>query len=184
MALRVWEQRPLHEGDLLTRAQAEELLRASHLLAVRSQALALLARAEHSRYQLHGKLLARGREEGAVTEVLNELQRDGLLDDERFARSWVRHRLRRHPEGRSALVAGLRQRGVGAGTADSVVDAVLADEGISLEDEARELARKLLRAPNASPRTVTVRLLRRGFASSLVRRVMAEEASGAQEPEE
>ncbi len=174
LALRLWEERPIHEGDSLTPQQIQKLQKASTRIAVRAQALSLLARAEHSRFMLSQKLAVRGRDSAVTAPVLDALEQEGLLDDRRFAESWVRHRLRRHPEGRSALVAGLRQRGIGADIADGVVDQVTAAEGISMENQARILARKLLRARNATPRSVATRLLRRGFATSLVRRIMEE----------
>lgn len=176
LALRVWEDHPIHEGDTLSRQQVHELQSASLRIAVRAQSLSLLARAEHSRFMVVQKLLARGHDATITAEVLDALEEEGLLDDERFAESWVRHRIRRHPEGPSALIAGLRHRGVAADIADAVVDRVLEVEGVSMEDEVRNLTRKLLRARDATPRKVAARLLRRGFAAALVRRIVEEES--------
>ena len=103
LSLRVWEESPFHEGDELTRDHLAHIQSASVRIAVREQALSLLARAEHSRFMLSTKLIARGRDPSVTGVVLDALEDEGLLSDERFARSWVRHRIRRHPEERGAL---------------------------------------------------------------------------------
>ncbi|MEJ2599545.1 MAG: RecX family transcriptional regulator [Anaerolineales bacterium] len=46
-------------------------------------------------------------------EVVQRLQRAGLLDDRRFARAWVETRVDLHPRSRRALAYELKQRGVG-----------------------------------------------------------------------
>jgi len=49
----------------------------------------LLARREHSRLELERKLGTRGFAEALVAEVLDELERDGLLSPDRFAESFI-----------------------------------------------------------------------------------------------
>ena len=71
----------------------------------------LLARREHSRLELERKLEARGLESGAVAQALDELECDGLLDDGRFAESFVAARARKG-QGPVRIRAELRERGV------------------------------------------------------------------------
>lgn len=56
-------------------------------------ALRLLARREHSAYELGEKLVQKGHEKSLIPDVLNEVQRLGLQSDDRFAQSLFRLRL-------------------------------------------------------------------------------------------
>ena len=51
----------------------------------RNVAMRLLARREHSRAELRGKLVRRGFENDSVEELLKGLEDQDLLSDERFA---------------------------------------------------------------------------------------------------
>lgn len=52
----------------------------------------LLARREHSRFELLGKLKAKGWDEAEIHPVLDKLAADKLQDDERFTAAYIRHR--------------------------------------------------------------------------------------------
>ncbi len=47
-----------------------------------------------------------------IEETMERLQRSGLVDDRRFARTWVENRSEFHPRSRRALKIELRQRGL------------------------------------------------------------------------
>jgi regulatory protein len=57
--------------------------------ACRLKAMDLLARREHSRLELERKLAARSFDEQLTGEVLDALEREGLLSAERFTESFV-----------------------------------------------------------------------------------------------
>jgi regulatory protein len=80
-------------------------------------ALELLARREHSRSELTGKLAARGFPNDVVTPVLDELERTGALANARFTDSFVRSRVAKG-QGPQRIRAELAQRGIVAATAD------------------------------------------------------------------
>lgn len=172
VALRVWEDKPFHEDDLLSPERIEAMQNASEVIVVRSRALGLLSRAEHTRFLLSQKLRSRDMGLQAIEVVLDELEATGALSDERYASSWVRDRIRRHPEGRSVLIAGLRQRGVSSAIAEDAVQETLNEDGSSPEDLARALATRLFRNKRLDARAVAVRMYHRGFSHSLVARVL------------
>ncbi|MFW6380657.1 MAG: regulatory protein RecX [Spirochaetota bacterium] len=174
VSMRVWEDAPFHEGDELPTARWEEILARTDLIRARGQALCLLARSEHSRFLLRRKLLQRGYHLAAIDASLDALEADGSLSDERFAASWVRGRMRSHPEGRAHLIAGLRARGIDAAPAERAVDDAIAESGDSIEQLAREYAERLTRRRTLSPDALADRLRRRGFAGSVVRAVVTE----------
>lgn len=74
-------------------------------------ALRLLARREHSTYELRTKLLARGGRFETVSATLDELNTDGYISDSRFTEVAVRARLRKN-DGPIKIRAYLLQRGI------------------------------------------------------------------------
>lgn len=78
---------------------------------MRDVAVAALARREHSRFELQQKLVAKGMERSSVTEALDALEAEGLLDDRRFAEAYSRFRVGRG-YGPRRITDELRQRGV------------------------------------------------------------------------
>ena len=176
--MRVWEEAPFHDGDEISADRWSAILARSALIQARGQALSLLSRSEHSRFLLRRKLLQRHHEPTTIDAVLDELQEDGSLDDGRYAESWVRSRLRSHPEGRAHLVGGLRSRGIDAELAERAVAAVLDQESVSMLATARDLVDRMTRRRPLSPERIADRLYRRGFSSEIVRRVVAAPGDG------
>ena len=92
----------------------------------RHSALRLLARREHSQYELRRKLKARGYGEGLVDELLTELVTERLLSDTRYAEAMVTHRASRG-YGPLRICMELRDRGV----AERIVDKALQEAEIA-----------------------------------------------------
>ncbi len=141
---------------------------------LRARALRLLAQREHSRADLERKLGAAraGREapEAAMlAQVLDALQAQGLLDEQRFARSLARRVARGH--GSLRVLGELRQHGL----EDSLVREALREAQDELDPEP-ERALALLRrhhplaATDPAQRARHMRFLqRRGFGADAVR---------------
>ena len=89
---------------------------------LRRAAMDLLARREHTRAELTGKLTARGADADAVGPILDALEADGLLSEARFAEAFVRQRTGRG-HGPVRIRHELGQRGV----SDAVADQALAE---------------------------------------------------------
>ena len=71
----------------------------------------LLARREHSRAELHAKLLPYVQEGEDLGAVLNDLEKRGWLSDQRAATQWVHAKRSRF--GIQRITHELRQRGIG-----------------------------------------------------------------------
>jgi regulatory protein len=78
---------------------------------VRKQALAMLARREHSSAELRSKLAAKGFPFDAIKLALSDLDREGWLSDERFIEVFIRAR-RDRGYGPVRIRAELRERGI------------------------------------------------------------------------
>jgi len=88
-------------------------------VAARKAAMDLLARREHSRRELLRKLGRRFAPQ-VLEGALEQLARDGLQSDVRFAEAYVRQRSERG-YGPLRLVRELRERGIDSGLADRAV---------------------------------------------------------------
>ena len=164
-------QTNLGRGDAVNPALIRRLEERSAEKEVEAKALELLGRAAHSCWALRGKLLRRGFEGDLIEGVLKRLTAAGYLDDENYAREWLRQRLRRNPEGRPLLLAGLLRRGLERRTAENALDAVFDPE---TEQEAiRTLLQKLAGRVNLDRAAAERKLLARRFRAQAVREALA-----------
>lgn len=167
------------DDQLLRRLASEDLWQRALQVALRFLRIRLYSRAELT---LH--LRRRGFPPQTVTSVINMLEQQGVLDDLRFARSWIAGIMARRPAWGKRLEAELRSRGV----AREVITQAL-EEALSNASEvelAREVALRRLRAYHRFPPEVRGRRLisflqRRGFspetAASVVRELLRDQGS-------
>src|SRR5512139_2620887 len=137
-----------------------------------ARAVALLARREHSRAELANKLrrsLTDGDDPAEIDRVLDALERDKLLSDERYAGALTRTRSARFGDARVRF--DLKSAGVAAATVDRAV--------ASLKGTELERARAIwLRRFGEPPRTPQERgrqarfLQARGFSIETIRKVL------------
>ncbi|MGH8584114.1 MAG: regulatory protein RecX [Gammaproteobacteria bacterium] len=103
----------------------------------RAQALALLARREHSREELRRKLTHGGHADTVVDEVLSQLANDHLQSERRFAEEYLRVRAARG-YGPVRIGAELRQRGIDDATIADALAAVAQDWPARLAEARRK----------------------------------------------
>ncbi|MES3025699.1 MAG: recombination regulator RecX [Pseudomonadota bacterium] len=135
-------------------------------LSLKARALRFLSMREHSRLELARKLARHAQDGDDVDALLDLLEKNNWLSQERFSESLIHRRASRF--GNSRIMAELQSHGVGG--------EALAGHKLALADgeAARALAvweRKFgAVAPDASARNKQMRfLLQRGFSQSAVR---------------
>ncbi len=135
---------------------------------LRLRALQLLTRREHSRAELHAKLAPQAESAEALAVVLDGLEQQGLLSDNRYARQRVVARAGRY--GNARLRQELKQRGID----ESEIEAALPEAGDEAERCQSIWARKFGRPPETSEeRAKQMRFLQyRGFSHETIRRVL------------
>ncbi len=144
-------------------------LRVPQPLSLKGRALRLLAQREHSRQELERKLAPHAAEPQEVEALLETLQAEGWLSDERFAEALSRNRAARY--GLRRVRADLRAKGVD----ETLIRSTLAGLEGSEADRARQAwERKFGQPPRSAPeRARQIRhLLGKGFAPDLVARVV------------
>jgi len=133
----------------------------------RDYALLLLSFRERTRHEMEERLLRKKFPAPTAAMVVADLERVGLLDDERFARLYVQERVRLQPRAARLIGRELLKKGVSR----EIIDQAIGSEiGAGREEEmAVELARRAsarLRGiePEAAKRRLWAFLARRGFS--------------------
>jgi regulatory protein len=94
-----------------------------------TRAAGLLDRAEQVRFLLSVKLEKHELPRQAIKLALDYLEGQGILDDERFARAWLRSKMGSAMAGPAKLLMGLRAKGIDEAVAKKAMAAVFgADE--------------------------------------------------------
>ncbi len=166
----------LRTGDELTSARLKALQAAENASAAKRAALRLLARRPRSEKEMRDALRTKEFSPDEIESALAELRTAGLLDDEKFARAYVRDQVVLHPKGPLAI----KQRLLLFGIKKETVDRVLNEEfpRVRHEEVAYELAASFLKKSPARGSTEVLRrkvgalLSRRGFSWDIISSVL------------
>lgn len=141
---------------------------------VRKRALLLLDHRARSRHELKSRLLDLEFEPRVIEDVLDDLQASHLIDDQQFAREWVRQRHHRRGKSSRVLDRELSQKGVDAVTRAAALEQIdPADEQAMAYQLAEKKARSIKTLPadrkerDKQLRRILGVLARRGFPESM-----------------
>ncbi|MGM8931825.1 regulatory protein RecX [Salinicola halophyticus] len=137
----------------------------------RDVAIRFLARREYSRVELESRLHAKGVESEEIRATLDDLARDGLQSDARFAEVFVRSRVARG-QGPVRIRVDLGQRGI----SEPLMTLAFETESPDWQALACQALAKRFDDPGATPRERAKRerfLAGRGFEFDDVRHAMA-----------
>jgi regulatory protein len=141
---------------------------------IRAAAFNYLSRREYARRELAAKLCGKGFAAEAVEAVLQQLEEEKLLSDNRFSEAYVRA-YQAKGQGPSRLKQGLRQRGVD----QNIIDDTLAENETDWQAEARRVRAKRFGETLPDTPTEYARQARfltyRGFTSEQVRCALKQE---------
>jgi regulatory protein len=152
----------LKSGQSLSEAEIEALRQQGVVEGAYDRALNYLSYRPRSRAEIVTYLEGRDVPGGQIEEVVERLERAGLLDDDAFARYWVENRERFRPRGLHALRYELRRKGIN----DEVIERALASIDVS-SSAYRAAEAKARQLQHLDPATFRRKLLdylaRRGF---------------------
>ncbi|MBI3947800.1 MAG: RecX family transcriptional regulator [Armatimonadetes bacterium] len=163
-------------GDEISDERTAALIEELEVRRARDAMLRLLGYRARSESELRGRLREKQFSDAVAVRVIEDLRRMELVDDRRFAESWVQSRLAAGKAGRARLAWELRSRGVDR----RVVEQSLADVSEEAQfPRALELAQRRherLRSeePEAQRRKIASFLGRRGFSYDTIDRVLDE----------
>jgi regulatory protein len=134
-------------------------------------ALSLLALREHSKTELLNKLLVKGFNKDEIAVVLQNLEKNGLQNDERFAENYTLTRSK-HGFGPIRIEAELHERGIET----KIIKKVLAELEITWEKLAKEIRCKKFGQnipTDLKNKTKQMRYLYyKGFSSSTIKDIL------------
>lgn len=159
-------------GHIAPEAELAEALDEAEPKYARERALRLLTYRERSAAEMRARLLEDGYPEAVASDVVDALQRTGLLDDERFARMMARVLTQVRGMGRARALRELISKGVDAGLARACLDEALPPDA-ELEAAAK-LAHALAARPAATVDRIAARLARKGYSASIALRAARE----------
>lgn len=126
---------------------------------MRKKAIELLARREHSRLELKQKLTSREFDSGEIEILLDELEKQDLLSEERFVEMFVRSR-KNNGFGPKKIIAELQTRGISNNLISSAVD--------EKSDEWRDNMIAAAKKKNVNREQLFRFLLYRGYSPTLI----------------
>ena len=181
-----WFTCGIKSGSEVTPEQLEELLTESARRKMMNKALDLLSMRDYSRRELSDKLVTKAWEKkeqkdmdlGSLkqqaSDICDRLEELGLLNEERFARSYVDELIRRKHLSKSGLKTALIQKGVQR----DIIETVLEEVEVDPVEQVRELLATKFKTRDLSDekqRTRTVNaLLRLGYRFSEINAAMGD----------
>lgn len=182
------ERNDLNEGMPATTGLFDSLEESEERVMAHAAALRLLAHRARSESEMRTRLAMRGVAPAAIDHEVDRLRQAGLLDDEKFARSWVEDRNRQAPRGKRMLRYELLGRGIEPEAIEQVT-APIDDRVVALELARQKAGRGRAETYEAFAGRIGGLLRRRGFdyevVAEAVRTAWAEveqEATASQEP--
>ncbi len=150
----------LHCGAVFEESGFEDIVQAGFAFAAERGALCFLGRSEHCRSMLERKLSKKGHDAPAIKKALDRLERQGALDDLRFARAWLHNRLISRAEGPARLSGELARRGLKREVIEEALQEFLQNESL---DTLFERALFKLQRAGKTGKKLEDALFRKGF---------------------
>ena len=135
----------------------------------KDRALRLLGVRWRSRRELEQRLAHAGFAPGDIESAIADLERAGLVDDDRFAGELARDQAGRKLAGNRAVRSALAQKGVARSLVDQVVSGLGDEDARALELARRKAARLSGLEPRVAARRLYGLLVRRGYGPDVAR---------------
>ncbi len=136
--------------------------------------LRLLAASPKSRKELAFKLTDKGYEEGVIQEILDNLERQGILSDRSYGRNLVARFVQGQPSGRRKIAFELKRHGLPSSIQEELLGELNPEEEIARAEELAGARWERLKNFPIEKRRKRVYdfLIRRGFDFQIVRDIL------------
>ena len=138
------------------------------------QLAALCAQAEHCQQEMHDKMKRWGLDETVRQRVVDRLVRERYVDDERYARAYVKDKIRYQKWGRRKVQQGLWQKHIAESIQQQVLSEIDDEEYLTVLKPLLKQKRKTIKAQ--SDYELNQKLLRfalgRGFTFDIIRQCL------------
>ncbi len=173
----------LRVGQTLDASSIEEILGQDSEIRAKDTALRLLGTRARGRAELKRRLRARGFSADTANRSVDELAAAGLVDDQEYAKAFVRSRIRSRPRSPGVIAQELRARGIPENISAQALRDILEEEQVAEVDLARRVAARFIPRRGEDLRKRRRRLYnllaRKGFESDTIRQVVDEVVGSA-----
>jgi regulatory protein len=150
----------LYEGKEISQEQLSSIREFEKLNDAKEKARNYISYRERSKKEITNYLASKGIQEEVAKKVLDDFEKTDLVDDNRFALSWIKNRTKFNPKGNFALKMELRDRGVDENEIENLLQSVDEKENAR---KALEKAIKKYGKKSSSKKKILEYLKRRGF---------------------
>jgi regulatory protein len=173
----------LSVGQELSEEKIEQLEAEDARERAFQQAMLFLSYRARSESEIRQNLRKHEIPEPVIEQTLERLRRDGLANDQQFARAWVENRSEFRPRSRRLMAMELRQKGLNEEAVSSAV-ADVDDQALAYEAARKRAARFKGLEWNDFRKKLSDFLARRGFSYSVVAPVVTRLWNEAHEAEQ
>lgn len=160
----------LHVGKELSDQEFKDLKKTAGLDKIYGASLRFAAMRPRSRWEIASYLQRKDADPEQAEQIIQRLEKTGLVDDYKFARSWVESRRLIKPTSVRKLRLELRQKQV----ASDIIDSVLAEDSTTDIDTLRQLiAKKRSRYPDQNK--LMQYLARQGYGYDDIKNAISDE---------
>ena len=166
----------LKAGQELEQKEIDKIIEAETKKGAKDAALKFLSYRMRSEKEVRDKLKKKEFAQSLIDEVIKDLKRVNLIDDNEFASAFVRDRISNNPRGKILLKQELWKKGIKKEIIEKALKEYFKDK-----DEELTLAKELLQKrkkryesldENVAKRRIMSFLLRRGFSYDIVKQVL------------
>jgi len=175
LAVEVFLKSGLKKGDEISEDRFSSLIELNKLFHIKQRAFRLLGRRQHSSSELRRKLWNKDYEQKLIDEVIEDLKKNGYLDDREFIRAFVAEKSKAKNWSSKKIKGELFKRGV----ASKLIDEMLSEQPTESDlESAMKLAKKkneVLLKRNLEPKEMrnklSTYLFSKGFDYDLIKDV-------------
>ena len=175
LAVEVFLKSGLKKGDDISDDRFSFLIEQNKLFHIKQRAFRLLGRRQHSSSELRRKLWNKDYEQKLIDEVIEDLQKNGYLDDKEFIRAFVAEKSKAKNWSVKKIKGELFKRGV----ASKLIDEMFSEQQTESDlESAMKLAKKkyeVLMKRNLEPKELrnklSTYLFTKGFDYDLIKEV-------------
>lgn len=175
LAVEVFLKSGLRKGDEISDDRFSALIEQNKLFHIKQRAFRLLGRRQHSSSELRRKLWQKDYEQRLIDEVIDELTKNGYIDDKEFIRAFVAEKSKSKNWSSKKIKSELFKRGVASKLIDEIFNNLPKEDDY---ENAKRLANKkyeLLLKRNLKPKELrnklSTYLFSKGFDYEIIKEV-------------
>jgi regulatory protein len=175
LAVEVFLKSGLKKGDDISEDRFSLLIEQNKLFHIKQKAFRLLGRRQHSSSELRRKLWNKDYEQKLIDEVIEDLSKNGYLDDKEFIRAFVAEKSKTKNWSTKKIKSELFKRGVASKLIDETLNERLKEDDF---ENAMKLAKKkyeVLLKRNLEPKELrnklSTYLFSKGFDYELIKEI-------------